>query len=104
MLTSVKALCCFVFLGSVTLNSAWAGSADSASFRWGRLEISNASRVTIIQGDEFRLWVDGSDWSSNTTGTTNGEEVPWEIDGEWLRINKFSAKELKVQQLSLIHI
>ena len=45
-----------------------------------------------------------SDWSSNTAGTTNGEEVPWEIDGEWLRINKFSAKELKVQQPKLREI
>lgn len=97
-LTSFKGLCIIALLGALAFNSTRAETADTASFRWERLEISNAARVTIIQGNEFRLWVDGSDWTSTLAGQAQGEERGWEIDGEWLRLHKFSAKELKVQQ------
>ncbi|MFM8318514.1 MAG: GIN domain-containing protein, partial [Bacteroidota bacterium] len=103
-LTSFKGLCIIALLGALAFNSTRAEPADTASFRWERLEISNAARVTIIQGNEFRLWVDGSDWTSTLAGQAQGEERGWEIDGEWLRLHKFSAKELKVQQPHLREI
>lgn len=81
-----------------------AKASDSLIFRWERLEISNAARVTVVQGDEFRLWVDGVDWNSKPADSAKGGDRGWEIDGEWLRIDKFTAKELKVQQPRLREI
>lgn len=101
---SFKELWISALLGAFTFTSTRAETADTATFRWERLEISNAARVTVIQGNEFRLWVDGSDWTSTMAGQANGEERGWEIDGEWLRLHKFSAKELKVQQPHLREI
>jgi len=89
---------------TLSIPSSKATPADSIPKRWQRLEVNNAVRVTVVQGDSFRLEVDGVDWISDTSGKSSGEDRDWEIDGEWLRINKFTAKELRVQQPRLQEI
>jgi hypothetical protein len=89
---------------SLTIPLSVATPADTIPVHWERLEVSNVARVTLVQGDGFRLQVDGVDWISDTSGRSSGEKRDWEIDGEWLRINKFTAKEITVQQPRLQEI
>lgn len=88
----------------MVISPSIAAPADSIPMRWERLEINHASRVTLVQGSDFRLQIDGLDWIPDTSGRSAGEDRDWEIDGEWLRINKFTAKEIRVQQPRLKEI
>ncbi len=74
--------------------------------KWQRIEISSVSRVTIAQGEPCAVWIDGKEFSLNTGDSLTKAEKVCEVDGEWLRIRKYSAKEIKIQQPQLqeIHI
>ncbi|MBM3936002.1 MAG: DUF2807 domain-containing protein [Sphingomonadales bacterium] len=71
---------------------------------WKRIEITNASRVTIVQGENCMIWIDGKEFPiSSKDSVPNGEKV-LEIDSEWIRVRKFSVKEIKIQQPQLSEI
>jgi len=86
--------------------------------QWQRIEINQASRVVVVQGATFGLWVDGKaligasgDSSSsvssgdsvrspegNNSAASGSSEQDWQLDGEWLQLRMLTAKEIRVQQ------
>jgi len=94
----------FFFLLTSSLDRSKAQSPGGT--QWQRIEISNASRVTLVQGEQCVVWIDGKEFSLNTGDSLSKADKICEVDGDWLRVRKFSAKEIKIQQPELqeIHI
>ncbi|MFM8838818.1 MAG: GIN domain-containing protein, partial [Bacteroidota bacterium] len=86
----------FFFLLTLSLDRSKAQSPGGT--QWQRIEISNASRVTLVQGEQCVVWIDGKEFSLNTGDSISKADKICEVDGDWLRVRKFSAKEIKIQQ------